>query len=105
MKRKASHAVAGFVFIAGCPVVLARQKESNGNGMMKDQWNKKEFLAFLRSCDPIDFKDDIDFAQLLEAFSENPEVFHRQWLQPLLAEGLNLDHACELALKSILRPN
>jgi hypothetical protein len=72
---------------------------------MKDQWNKKQFFTFLKNCNLIDVKDDIDFAQVLEAFSDDPEVFHRQWLQPLLAEGLNLDRACEVALQSIFRPN
>jgi hypothetical protein len=72
---------------------------------MKDQWNKKQYLTLLKDCNAIDVKDEIDFAQVLEAFSDDPEVFHRQWLLPLLAEGVDLDHACELALKSILRPN
>jgi hypothetical protein len=74
---------------------------------MKEQHNKhkKEFLALLENCEPIELKENVGVAQVLEAFSEDPEVFHRQWLQPLLAEGLDLDHACEVALRSILRPN
>ena len=72
---------------------------------MKEHWNKKQFLALLQNCEPIDLGESIDFAQVLKAFTDDPEVFHRQWLQPLLAEGLSLDHACEVALKSILRPN
>jgi len=49
--------------------------------------------------------ENVDLQQVFNAFDEDPEIFQKNWLGPLLAAGLNLDRACEVVLESILRPN
>jgi len=74
---------------------------------MKEQRKKQkqELLTLLEDCVPIEVGEDIDLEQVSKAFDEDPEIFQKNWLRPLVAEGVNLDRACELAVESILRPN
>jgi len=74
---------------------------------MKEQRKKQkqELLTLLEDCVPIEVGEDIDLEQVSKAFDEDPGIFQKNWLRPLVAEGVNLDCACELAVKSILRPN
>jgi hypothetical protein len=74
---------------------------------MKEQRKKqkRELLTLLEDCFQIEVGEDIDLEQVSKAFDEDPEIFQKNWLRPLVAEGVNLDRACELAVKSILRPN
>ena len=74
---------------------------------MKEQRKKQkqELLTLLEDCVQIEVGEDIDLEQVSKAFDEDPEIFQKNWLRPLVAEGVNLDRACELAVESILRPN
>jgi len=74
---------------------------------MKEQRKKQkqELLTLLEDCFQIKAGEDIDLEQVSKAFDEDPEIFQKTWLRPLVAEGVNLDRACELAVESILRPN
>ena len=74
---------------------------------MKEQRKKqkRELLTLLEDCFQIEVGEDIDLEQVSKAFDEDPEIFQKNWLRPLVAEGVNLDRACELAVESILRPN
>ena len=74
---------------------------------MKEQRKKQkqELLTLLEDCFQIEVGEDIDLEQVSKAFDEDPEIFQKNWLRPLVAEGVNLDRACELAVESILRPN
>jgi len=74
---------------------------------MKEQRTrqKQELLTLLEDCVQIEVGEDIDLEQVSKAFDEDPEIFQKNWLRPLIAEGVNLDRACELAVESILRPN
>jgi hypothetical protein len=49
--------------------------------------------------------ENVALEQVFKAFDEEPEIFQKSWLQPLLAERLNLDGVCELVMESILCPN
>ena len=76
---------------------------------MKDQGKKQkeldEFLSFLKYCDQIRVGEGDELEQVFRAFDEDPEIFQKNWLQPLLQEGITLDRVCELVLESLLRPN
>ena len=74
---------------------------------MKEQRKKqkRELLTLLEDCFQIEVGEGIDLEQVSKAFDEDPEIFQKNWLRPLVAEGVNLDRACELAVESILRPN
>ncbi|HXY15982.1 MAG TPA: hypothetical protein VEI26_15910 [Terriglobales bacterium] len=74
---------------------------------MKEQRKKqkKGLITFLEDCAPIEVGENVGLERLFEAFNEDPEIFQKNWLQPLLAEGLNLDSVYELVMESILCPN
>jgi hypothetical protein len=74
---------------------------------MKEQRKKqkRELLTLLEDCFQIEVGEGIDLEQVSKAFDEDPEIFQKNWLRPLVTEGVNLDRACELAVESILRPN
>lgn len=77
---------------------------SKNRERMKEQ-RKKEFLTFLKECLPIELGKNVDLEKVYKAFDEDPEVFQRNWLLPLLEEGLKLDRVCELVVESFFRPN
>ena len=74
---------------------------------MKEQRKKQkeDFLSFLKDCVQMEAGGNVDLDQVFNAFDEDPEMFQKKWLRPLLAEGLNLDRVCELVIQGILRPN
>lgn len=77
---------------------------------MADHRNKqKEKLLFaLEKFEHIGAVDGVDFValeQVFRTFDRDPELFWKEWLRPLLAEGLDVERACEIALESVLRPN
>jgi hypothetical protein len=45
------------------------------------------------------------FDGLVDQYSENPNSFAENWLQPLLAEGLTADGVLELLLHGATKPN
>ena len=67
--------------------------------------HKEEFLSLLKDCVLVEAGENVDLERVFSAFDEEPEIFKKNWLRPLLAAGLNLDRACEVVLESILRPN
>jgi hypothetical protein len=67
--------------------------------------HKKDFLEFLKYCERAHVTEDADLEELLKTFDEEPEIFQKKWLQPLLAEGLNLRDACGVVVESIFHPN
>lgn len=67
--------------------------------------DKKEFIAFLKRCKQVSLGENVDFDELFKTFDEDPEVFQSKWVWPLLDEGLSLDQACEMVVKSIFRPD
>jgi len=74
---------------------------------MKEQRkkHKEEFLTFLKEWLPVEIGKNVDLEQVYKGFDEDPEIFQKDWLSPLLAEGLKLDRVCELVVESIFRPN
>jgi len=77
---------------------------------MANHRNKqKEKLLFVlgkfEHIPAVDSVEGVALEQVLRAFDQDPELFWKEWLRPLVAEGLNLDRACEIALESLLRPN
>ena len=67
--------------------------------------HKEEFFSLFKDCVRMKAGENVDLEQVFNAFDEDPEIFQKNWLRPLLAAGLNLDRACEVVLESILRPN
>src|SRR5215470_9546730 len=45
-------------------------------------------------------RENVDLERVFSAFDEDPEIFQKNWLRPLLAAGLDLDRACEVVLES-----
>lgn len=45
------------------------------------------------------------FDGLVDRYSENPQNFAENWLQPLLAEGLTADGVLDLLVNGAFRPN
>ena len=74
-------------------------------GQGKKPKELEDFFAFLKSCERIRTRENIDPEQVFRMFDQDPEIFQKSWLQPLLAEGVALDRVCELVLESIFRPN
>jgi hypothetical protein len=69
---------------------------------------KERFLFLLGKfghTEPADSGDCVVLEQVFRAVDQDPELFLKEWLRPLLAEGLDLDQAFEVALESVLRPN
>jgi hypothetical protein len=67
--------------------------------------NKQKLLSFLKQRECAGVEESFDLDRILTVFDQDPELFHQDWLRPLLAEGLSPDRACEVILESILRPN
>jgi hypothetical protein len=42
---------------------------------------------------------------LMRESYNNPEVFHEEWLRPLLREGLSLESAYDVLVEGTIRPN
>jgi len=55
--------------------------------------HKKEFFSLLKDCVWMEAWENVDLEQVFNAFDEDPEIFQKNWLRPLLAAGLNLDRA------------
>jgi hypothetical protein len=66
---------------------------------MKEQ--RKKQSALLRDYDQTAARESVELERVLSVFDNDPE----QWVEPLLAEGMNLDRIFELVVQSILRPN
>jgi len=66
--------------------------------------HNSEFLTLLERCKKGDGEKG-RVEHLLTVSCENPEIFHEEWLRPLLAEGLDLDQALELVVEGALRPS
>lgn len=58
----------------------------------------------LERCEKSD-RETSRLEHLLTLSCKNPEIFHEEWLRPLLAEGLDLDQAFELVVEGALRPS
>lgn len=43
--------------------------------------------------------------QLMKESYDNPEIFHEEWLRPLLREGLSMDKAYDVLVEGTIRPN
>jgi hypothetical protein len=71
----------------------------------KKQRELEEFISFLKHCDELEMNERVHLEQVFKAFDDDPEIFQRYWLRPLLAEGLNLDQIFELVAESIFCPN
>lgn len=49
---------------------------------------------------------EVDALEVLMRESyNNPEVFHEEWLRPLLREGLTLESAYDVLVEGTIRPN
>jgi hypothetical protein len=71
----------------------------------KKQRELEEFISFLKHCDEMEIGAEVKLEQVFRAFDDDPEIFQRYWLRPLLGEGLNLDQIFELVAQSIFCPN
>jgi hypothetical protein len=74
---------------------------------MAEQGNKQKekLFSFLKHFEHVGVGESVDLERVFRELDEDPEIFWKEWLSPLLAEGLHLDRACEVILESVLRPN
>jgi hypothetical protein len=54
---------------------------------------------------PANYRESVALEELVRASFENPDNFREVWVNPLLAEGLNLDDIFEVLLSGTTRPN
>ena len=72
---------------------------------MAERGNKQKLLSFLKQFEHLEVGGSVDADQVFREMDEDPETFWKEWLSPLVSEGLNLDRACEVVLEGVLRPN
>jgi hypothetical protein len=81
--------------------------EKGGNAMVKERRrkNKVDLKEFVKRGE-WQAGTEVDALELLmkESYS-NPEVFHEEWLRPLLREGLSLEGAYDVLVEGTIRPN
>lgn len=64
-----------------------------------------EFSGPLWDSGPRDPSERVVLEELVKASYENPDYFREEWVDPLLAEGLDLDSIFDLLLTGSLLPN
>jgi len=47
--------------------------------------HKEEFLSLLKDCVWMEAEENVDLERVFGAFDEDPEIFQKNWLRPLLA--------------------
>jgi hypothetical protein len=52
-----------------------------------------------------DLDEIMALKELLGSSSKDPDEFHNEWVNPLLAEGLNMGRILDLLLSGTVRPN
>jgi hypothetical protein len=72
---------------------------------MAERENKQKLLSYLKEFEHLGVGESVEADQFFREMDEDPEAFWKDWLSPLVAEGLNLDRACEVVLEGVLRPN
>jgi hypothetical protein len=78
-----------------------------GNAMVKERRrkNKVDLKEFVRRGE-WQAGAEVDALEVLMRESyNNPEVFHEEWLRPLLREGLTLESAYDVLVEGTIRPN
>jgi hypothetical protein len=64
-----------------------------------------EFSGPLWDDRPADFEEAAFLEALMKASHEDAQDFEEAWVNPLMAEGLNLNRIFELLLSGTARPN
>jgi hypothetical protein len=81
----------------------------DGDGKMRRERKKGtvpgEFNGPLWDGSPRDSGERVVLEELVKASYENPDYFREEWVNPLLAEGLDLDSIFDLLLSGSLLPN
>jgi hypothetical protein len=65
----------------------------------------QEFGGPLWDDRPTDLEERVVLEALVKASYEHPDDFREEWVNPLMAEGLNLDRIFDLLLSGTARPN
>ena len=65
----------------------------------------QEFSGPLWDDRPTDLEETVVLEALVKASYEDPDDFREEWVNPLMAEGLNLDRIFDLLLSGTARPN
>jgi hypothetical protein len=79
-----------------------------GGREMKERRSKAALQGFtgpLWDDCPRNYAESVALEELVKASYENPDNFREEWLNPLLAEGLNVDGIFEVLLVGTTRPN
>jgi hypothetical protein len=66
---------------------------------------QEEFNGPLWDNGPKEPGESVVLEELVKASYENPDYFREEWVNPLLAEGLDLDRIFDLLLCGSVRPN
>jgi hypothetical protein len=65
----------------------------------------QQFSGPLWDDRPTDLGETVVLEALVKASYEDPDDFREEWVNPLMAEGLNLDQIFDLLLTGTARPN
>lgn len=64
----------------------------------------QEFSGPLWDDRPTDLEETVVLETLVTSYND-PDIFREEWVNPLMAEGLNLDRIFDLLLSGTARPN
>src|SRR5215467_6311958 len=81
-------------------------EESNCGEFMTDRRNRgKKTQSFPSQHEHVSESETFVLDQVFRVVDQDPERFAKEWLQPLLLQGLSLDRAWEVIFEIFLRPN
>lgn len=73
--------------------------------MTKQRKTIEAFKGPLWEDRPTTYQESVALEELVKASYENPDDFREEWLNPLLAEGLNPENVFEVLLAGSIHPN
>jgi hypothetical protein len=85
--------------------VSAYGKEVNAMVKQRRRKNAIDFKEFVKRGDWQESAELDALERMMRESYDHPEIFHEEWLRPLLREGLSVETAYDVLVDGTIRPN